>query len=238
MTRFYFTLIDPSGNLTALVETKVPKDRRAVVAKKILEEYPNIEQVGFNVNGNLEMMGGELSLLGTLTFGYWLSLQGCTQKRTSLCFRTSAMKSGVKFKNCGKDYGMITFYLPKIKVSKIDNFGFVDLGNIAYLLLPQKVSSFEADFNKYRKKINRDAWGIVYYQKNRIWPFIYVEKNGIVLEKRLENACGSGSLAYFLISGQKKIIQPSGQVLEIKKLGNRFSLKGKVKIISKQSVTL
>ena len=63
-----YCILDPTGNITALVESAVDPAERPVVARAIMREHPAVEQVGFvrffdpddsGVQGELRMAGGE-----------------------------------------------------------------------------------------------------------------------------------------------------------------------------------
>jgi diaminopimelate epimerase len=43
--RYY--IFDPTGNITALVETEVPVDRQPEIAAQIMQKHPEVEQVGY-----------------------------------------------------------------------------------------------------------------------------------------------------------------------------------------------
>ena len=65
-----YSILDPTGNITALVEDAVPAKDQPAVAAQIMERHPNVEQVGFvrfeasswggqDVQASLRMAGGE-----------------------------------------------------------------------------------------------------------------------------------------------------------------------------------
>ena len=60
-----YVLMDPTGNLTALVRTAVPVDRQPALAQALMDAEPSAEQVGFLSPGgdgadtSLRMAGGE-----------------------------------------------------------------------------------------------------------------------------------------------------------------------------------
>ncbi len=58
--------------------------------------------------------------------------------------------------------------------------------------------------------ISSPAAGLIYYQNNRIQPVIYVRATDSLV---WESACGSGSLAFALLSKNQVVLQPSGQTL-------------------------
>ena len=63
-----YSILDPTGNITALVESPVETGRQPAVAAALMERHPEVEQVGFlkpvsspddPVQGTLRMAGGE-----------------------------------------------------------------------------------------------------------------------------------------------------------------------------------
>ena len=75
-----FVILDPSGNITALVIDKVPKEAYKKINEAIIQAYPEVEQVGFlNVIENdnekiwkLEMAGGEFCGNASRAFASYL----------------------------------------------------------------------------------------------------------------------------------------------------------------------
>lgn len=238
MKTINFIVINPLGNITALVKDSVSKNRRPVIANKIMNQFPKIEQVGFIKGNKLEMMGGELSINATLAFGYYLSQK---LKRNSLKLKTSGISNVVKFQKTKNNDSRILINIPGVKKSKINGFDFVDLKGIAYFVIDKSFVKKDCllFFKKIKKNfgqsIKQKAWGVVFYNKNRIHPIVYVKDTNSIVS---ENACGSGSLAFYLLKEVEKIIQPSGQMMQIKKRGSRFLIKSQVKIVSGKQITL
>ncbi len=66
LTELKYCILNPTGNITALVETSVPKERQPLLSARIMERHPEVEQVGFvsfggngDVSGSLRMAAGE-----------------------------------------------------------------------------------------------------------------------------------------------------------------------------------
>ena len=62
MSEIRFGIWDPTGNVTALVESEVMRERQPEVAARIMERYAEVEQVGyvrFGEHPSLRMAGGE-----------------------------------------------------------------------------------------------------------------------------------------------------------------------------------
>ncbi len=65
---YHYTIMDPTGNITALVTSCAEISRQPFIAGKIMERHPEVEQVGFvfiedavesGLRGKLRMAGGE-----------------------------------------------------------------------------------------------------------------------------------------------------------------------------------
>ncbi|MBP5272998.1 MAG: hypothetical protein ILO43_08580, partial [Clostridia bacterium] len=64
MKELTYVLMDPTGNMTILVETPVPVEEQPAVAARLMEAEPSAEQVGFvyaddDCGVGLRMAGGE-----------------------------------------------------------------------------------------------------------------------------------------------------------------------------------
>ena len=64
--RVRYSIWDPSGNITALVESPVPVERQSAVAAELMARHPAVEQLGFvswqaedGTDAVLRMAGGE-----------------------------------------------------------------------------------------------------------------------------------------------------------------------------------
>ena len=64
----HYSILDPTGNITALVESAVPVGRQPEIASELMRRHPEVEQVGFirfigspdaPVQAELRMAGGE-----------------------------------------------------------------------------------------------------------------------------------------------------------------------------------
>lgn len=80
-----FSIMDPTGNITALVESDVPVSEQLSVAKSIMCLHPDVEQVGFvrfwegcdesGAQGSLRMAGGEFCGNATMCAAALFSLR-------------------------------------------------------------------------------------------------------------------------------------------------------------------
>ena len=61
-----YSILDPTGNITALVESEVAVERQPAAAEAIMKRHTEVEQVGFvrfdpeeGIDAQLRMAGGE-----------------------------------------------------------------------------------------------------------------------------------------------------------------------------------
>ena len=64
LKKLNYCIFDPTGNITALVETEVPVAEQPAAASAVMEKHPEVEQVGFvrlleAAAAELRMAGGE-----------------------------------------------------------------------------------------------------------------------------------------------------------------------------------
>lgn len=76
-SRVRYKIFDPTGNVTALVESDVEVGRQPEVAARIMDRHAEVEQVGFvkvadgDVQGELRMAGGEFCGNATMSAAAW-----------------------------------------------------------------------------------------------------------------------------------------------------------------------
>jgi histidine racemase len=188
------------GNETALVYD-IPKKERKKKAIKLLKE---VEQVGFVSTKatlpKLEMMGGELCLNATLAFASTLKKSGK--------LATSGLKNPIPYSNNKTTSIKIPFK------SKQEN-NVVLLEGIGFILYSKKdkANITKNELAKLCEKYNFPAFGGIIYEKNKIVPYVYVAGVNSFVK---ETACGSGSVAFSIFSGNEKVIQPTGKTISIK----------------------
>ena len=153
--------------------------------------------MGFISGNRLKMSGGELCINATLAFA---SILGNCGK-----LYTSGIKEVVKYEN-KNNITSIKFSLKYKKDRNIvlfEGIGFV---------CAKKLKINKELLSNYCDKYKLPAFGIVIYKKNRITPYVYVKSVGSFFK---ETACGSGSVAYSIYSGYKKIIQPTKEMIKV-----------------------
>lgn len=227
MQNLKYKLIDTAGQYTPVFSGfsgDVPE--RLLISKKLLEKYnPLVGQVAFIKNNQVQMMGNELSINGSIAAGFVLS-KNLNQKLVK--FKTSGLikPATVRF-NCLTT----SIMLPKSIIKSVSN-NLVTLQGIKYLVklgLPKKLTTSKKQKKLLRKLTqNCPAGGIVYYQNNQIKLLVYVKSTNTFI---WETACGSGSLAYYLVTKQTNIIQPSGKTINIEDFNDKLIITMPIKEI-------
>lgn len=254
MLKLKFTKTDLSGNTTAFIWNKIKRNQQPKIARQLMNpDVLDVEQVGFieesinpKAKARLQMMGGEISLNATLSLVFILAKK-VAQKKFSL--ELSGYPSLVRCQMTKNWPEIILKPLKKIKKVKlkinnsIQSIKLVNLGGIAYFIIDENLYSKKLNYQKEFKKIRNQvrniifpqAWGIIFYQQNKIQPLVYVVKTNSLVN---ENACGSGSLAFSLAENYEEVLQPSGKIIKVRKIKNKVSISGEAKLIREGIVSL
>lgn len=99
-----YSILDPTGNITALVESELPAPERAAVAAEIMRRHPEAEQLGFlrrlpdseSVRGALDMAGGEFCGNASLCAAVLLSEDAAPGEERALLLRVSGASDAVE----------------------------------------------------------------------------------------------------------------------------------------------
>jgi len=198
-----YTLIDTAGQLTAVIDEPINIADQAIIGQKLLSQYPTMGQVAF-VNPSIRMMGGELSINGTIAAQYYLNK-----------YRKPVLMT-VKFE--------------KSIVTQILNDEVIFSG-IKYKLINTNVYK-----NTARQYCGTDvACGFI-IEKNpgEIIPIVYVKSTDTLIT---ETACGSASLAYYLLTGISRVVQPSSQTISIEETYDNYQISLIAKVVRKNRAT-
>lgn len=187
-----------AGQITAVITDQIDVSDLSRVAKSIMANSSLIEQVGYLQGNNFQMMGGELSINGLIAGAYILGKSGRINGLDFLLTNNTITLSLPYFIVVGTD-----------KQAKIVTLQGIKYQIIAGLQTSQNISTQNRQLLQ-TLTTNFPASGLIFYEKNQIQPLIYVPATNSYV---WENACGSGSLAYSLITGNNQVIQPSGEMI-------------------------
>lgn len=207
----FFTIA--KGNKTALI-WGCPQERQHAVALEHLQS--GVEQVGFVVQGeNLElvMMGKELCINALLALAF-------SEKNTTGTISIQKKSSVVSYTNTPKTTS-ITLSLPYIRDAERIIFE-----QIGYVCTKNSIIPNKETFRDLAQLHNVPAFGVISYNAQMaIVPVVYVCDTNSMIH---ETACGSGSIAVHILTGNSDIVQPTGEIISIQQHGVVFTIHAEV----------
>ena len=240
-----YYIVNPGGNITAIVQGKFAKRIKLEITKKILKNNPTIEQVGFWTNAKnkkfdarLEMAGGEFCGNALRALGSMLFLK---YNKKFLYIESPIFKIPIKV-NCSRNKSSIS--LPLSFFTYKDNI--CSMPGIIYILQNKKVRKSNAKFILSKNRLlGKKASGVIGYEieknKLQIYPNVWVRDTKTMYA---ETACASGTLAlaYMLYKkiGVKKlnIKQPSGFIFKTIIIKKEIKLSGPIISIKKETTNI
>lgn len=266
MNEIKYILMDPSKNITILVETKVPIDKHKLLAKKLLMAEPTAEQVGFIMAFDknkiyLHMAGGEFCGNAAMSVSVYYAIENnlCEDEaNVSFYDNEQHIKNIVKVKSTkqnDKTYDALV-YMPKPKkIENIDLPNFkklpmISLDGISHIIINEEIEKNTAEKNikKWCNFLGLEALGLMFYKQiddtnYELNPLVYVRDIDSIF---WENACASGTFSFGVYKmiennnlSQIYIKQTGGDVLEVRKNNNaEICLFSKIKLIYKKSYSI
>jgi hypothetical protein len=216
-------IIDTAGQWTPIINGSYSKMTQANLGKRLLATYPKAGQVSFcNQKNQVRMMGGELSINGSIASGFYLFRK---RKINSFTLLTDQKLINVLY-GVANDLSTVEFDGDTLVKNISGNK--VILQGISYALIKQKPQSkiLSPNLLQIIDELSRcsPAAGIIFYAGNAIWPVVFVKAT---TSYSWGTACGSASLAYFLVSGKSVIVQPSNQVIKINRTKTAYAISTK-----------
>lgn len=215
-----YSILDPTGNITALVESPVEAAKRQAAAAAIMRRHDDVEQVGFLSPAGedglpaLQMAGGEFCGNATMCAAALLSLQG--KNGDTVRLRVSGAKQPVEVKLCrtGDDSFRAELQMPPAIEIAERAFAFeglrgklplVRMEGISHLAVESRspfmkllddLEAAERAVKAFCAELSADGLGLLFLegegQERRMTPLVYIPGSGTVF---WENSCASGSAA-------------------------------------------
>lgn len=212
--RLTYTIINPTGNITLLVTSPVPRAMQPQVAAWLLRRMPRVEQVGFlepsaACAARLQMMGGEFCGNGTMALGAWLCRRDKLPAgaRRELVLEVSGAPSPVacaitRVRGCyvgtvsmplPDDITSVSLALQGMQVS----LPVVFLPGICHVIVSAEMLTrpqAEEALRRWAELLPREAVGLLLWDEPRsaFAPLVYVKGTDSAV---WEQCCGSGSAA-------------------------------------------
>lgn len=215
-------LYRPGGNATALVTGEVAPDEMAQLARRVLSEHREVEQVGFVSLGpdsvRLAMAGGEFCLNAARCAGLMASQRGIAPCDVLVSGFTEPVRVSVS----GPDVS-VSVPASFLKASgSFRGYPTVHFQGISFAVVSRSLDAFEREWLVRELGAGLPASGAVEVTEAGpgeigITPWVLVSAVGSYLP---ETACGSGSLAAVLSSGlpETSVVQPSGERYRVRVL--------------------
>ncbi len=217
-----YSILDPTGNITALVESEVEIARQPAVAAEIMRRHPEVEQVGFlrpasgdGAAAELRMAGGEFcgnasmcaaalcrlnGIQGDETLR--LRVSGTSQPLSVLLSREASdrfraeltMPPALGIEERGFTFEGVRGSLPLVRLEGISHV-IVEPASSFFSLLENRETA-ERAVRSFCEELRAEGLGLLFLDgagaERRMTPLVYVPGSGTVF---WENSCASGSAA-------------------------------------------
>lgn len=209
-----YTKIDPSGNITLIVDSFVPREEQSRIAALLMVRDSEAEQVGFLEAPEdpccavrLQMMGGEFCGNATLSAAAVVMRQ-LGLDAGDMLIEVSGSPGPVKVTGVmsapGRFDGEVDMPLPEsiYECSFLDGFDCHTLPLVRFPGICHAIVSAgtltrekaEAVIGPWCRQIGSEALGLMFFDKdkNTLTPLVYVESTGTAV---WEGSCASGTAA-------------------------------------------
>ena len=199
--------IDPTGNITLIVSTPVPRERQRDTAVELLSRDPEAEQVGFlefpensDCVLRLQMMGGEFCGNASISCAALIAEKRGIE-RDSLRLEISGAEAplSIEVERRGEHSysGTVAMPLPKsIDAVRLGEYMLpvVSFSGISHIISEGALTREEAEANirRWCGELKAEALGIMLLQNGQLSPLVYVASTDTAV---WENSCASGSTA-------------------------------------------
>ncbi len=203
-----YVVMDPSGNVTILVETAVPAADRPAIANALMARESAAEQVGFlsaasDADVALDMAGGEFCGNATMSAAVWQTRQ-TDRSEGRLYVRASGAEAPVPVDLQRQEDGayIASLAMPQprsVQKEPLPGGGEVPVvrfDGISHVILEQDLGKSAAEklVKEWAAHWGEDALGLLMLdlKRSRMTPLVYVPAADTLC---WEHACGSGTAA-------------------------------------------
>ena len=215
-----YSILDPTGNITALVESPVERAQYQAAASAIMRRHPEVEQVGFllpaGVDGlpSLQMAGGEFCGNASMCAAALFRLRGGTGDTVRLHVSGAAQPIEVHLKLTGDGTFSAELQMPPAREITEREFVFerirgslplVRMEGISHIIVENKSPFFalltdrpqaERAVRSFCTELRAEGLGLLFLEgeggRRQMTPLVYIPGSGTVF---WENSCASGSAA-------------------------------------------
>ena len=215
-----YSILDPTGNITALVESEVEQKQRQEAAAAIMRLHPEVEQVGFlhtaGADGlpTIAMAGGEfcgnasmcaaalLKLRGECGDMVRLHVSGSTQpvevslRHTAAAAFSAELQMPPALEITERDFTFekLQGALPLVRMEGISHI-VIESASPFFMLLSDRPAA-ECAVRRFCEELGADGLGLLFLEgegsERRMTPLVFIPGSNTVF---WENSCASGSAA-------------------------------------------
>lgn len=215
-----YSILDPTGNITALAESPIEPAERRTAAAAIMRLHPEVEQVGFvcadGEDGlpSLWMAGGEFCGNASMCAAVLLHLRGKAGDTVKLHVSGAAQPVEVSLRQTGAEAFSAELQMPRAREITVRDFAFeslhaplplVHMEGISHIVIESPSPFFallndrptaERAVKRLCTELGADGLGLLFLEGEgsgrRMTPLVYIPGSGTVF---WENSCASGSAA-------------------------------------------
>ena len=251
-----YALMDPTGNVTALIETPVPRTEQPAVAAKVMDLEPRAEQAGFLSHPGgcdiaLRMAGGEFCGNAAMS----AAVRFCARaghNTANVTVRVSGVEHpvAVEIEKTADSLwkGAVEMPLPlSVETAALPGgmaLPLVAFPGISHVILETPLEKAEALAKDWCAFLRADALGLMFLDRKAgaLTPLVYVPAADTLF---WESACGSGSSAVGVWLAQKagreitvSLKQPGGALTITAAPEGPVILQGTVRFLEEKTVNI
>ena len=202
-----------------------------------------VEQAGFLIlsENRFEMSGGEFCGNAARSAALLLSRFSDTEEGA---FQMSGYAGMVSFRvqSQNESRASVTCVFDQLPISTMrtnDGQQIVDLGGIVHVVISGALpADYEAQHRELTRSLglsDRAAVGVCWTEQRdgvfTLHPVVWVKAIDSFF---YETSCGSGSIAASVVTGAQVVTQPSGEAIEVTRVGKQVSLQSRMEVIHEE----
>ncbi len=247
-----YTMADPTGNVTALVETEVPIERHSEIAKAVMEKEISCEQVGFILPSQegsditLRMAGGEFCGNATMSAAAFFCRSNSIENIRTVKVKAVGTPGLIEVKiekREGYYTGTIEMPVPRRLfnqkfVFEGHNYYYpvVEFDGISHIIIEDDIPVYmpEACIKMWCDSLHVKCLGIMIIDRDKsgLRPLVYVKNPETLV---WESSCASGTTAVGAFFSQKagrpvrmELKEPGGKLIVETFADNTIELTGSI----------
>lgn len=251
-----YCLVDPTGNITLLVETPVPVEQQSSVAARLMALEPRAEQAGFlsrdcDDSICLRMAGGEFCGNAAMSAAFIHALRAqvrCADVTVRVLGAEVSVSAHVEADTGDAWRGTVTMPEPlDIRALDLPGGGVlptVTFPGIVHVITPRALERAEELAPAWCAFFGAEALGIMHYDsaEGRLTPLVYVPSAGTLF---WESSCASGTAAvgYWLrhtrgAPVRLALSEPGGELSVAAEASGPLRLGGTLRLLDRRETTL